>query len=68
MLENLLNTLNVLLLQHPNLLGAMRFLFWLKSWLIVAVFGIFVCLVYMDGQALGKQKLSKRQKQGVFIA
>jgi hypothetical protein len=68
MLENLLETLNVLLLQHPNLLGAMRFLFWLKSWLILAVFGIFVCLVYLDGHPLAKQKLSKPQKQGVFIA
>jgi hypothetical protein len=68
MLENLFETLNVLLLQHPDLLGVMRFLFWFKSWLIVGVFSIFVYLVYTDGHPLGKKKLSKCQKQGVFIA
>ncbi len=68
MLENLLDTLNVLLLQHPHLLEAMRFLFWFKSWLIVGVFSVFVCLVYMEQRLLGKRKPLKRQTQGVFIA
>jgi hypothetical protein len=68
MLENLLNTLNVLLLQHPDLLGVMRFLFWFKSWLILGVFSVFVFLVYTDGCLPEKKKLLKRQTQGIFIA
>ena len=68
MLENLLDTLNVLLLQHPHLLEAMRFLFWFKSWLILCVFSVFVCLVYMEQRLRGKRKTLKRQTQGVFIA
>ncbi len=54
MIESLLENLNILLLQHPNLLGAMRFLFWLKSWLILSVFSIFVLLVYTNGRLTGK--------------
>ena len=68
MLVNLLDTLNVLLLQHPHLLEVMRFLFWFKSWLILGVFSIFVYLVYTDGCLSGKRKVLKRQTQGVFIA
>ena len=68
MLENFLDTLNVLLLQHPHLLGVMRFLFWFKSWLLLGVFSVFVFLVYTEQRLLGKRKLLKRQTQGVFIA
>jgi len=68
MLENLLDTLNVLLLQHPHLLEVMRFLFWFKSWLILGVFSVFVYLVYMEDRLQGKRKVLKRQARGVFIA
>jgi hypothetical protein len=68
MLENFLDTLNVLLLQHPHLLGVMHFLFWFKSWLLLGVFSVFVYLVYTEQRLPGKRKLLKRQTQGVFIA
>ena len=68
MIENLLETLNTLLLQHPDLLGVMRWLFWFKSWLLVGVFSVFVFLVYTQQMPSGKRKNPKRQTQGVFIA
>ena len=68
MIESLLVNLNTLLMQHPNLLGAMRFLFWMKSWLLLAVFGVFVMLVYLDRCVYGKDKHFKRKAQGVFLA
>lgn len=68
MIENLLETLNTLLLQHPDLLGVMRWLFWFKSWLLVGVFSVFVFLVYTQQPLSGKRKNHKRQTQGVFIA
>jgi hypothetical protein len=68
MLENLLVTLNALLVQHPDLLGFMRYLFWLKSWLLLCVFSIFVYLVYMDGRLSEVKKLIKQSIQGNFKA
>jgi hypothetical protein len=68
MLENLLDSLNRLLSQHPHLLDAMRFLFVFKCWLLLGVFLLFVYLVYADGQALPKKKPAKPAPKGVFIA
>lgn len=68
MLENLLVNLNALLVQHPDLLGFMRFLFWLKSWLLLCVFSIFVYLVYTDGRLSVEKKLNKQSTQGIFKA
>ena len=68
MIENLLESLNILLLQHPHLIGVMRILFWAKSLLLVGVFCVFVYFVYSDDQVSGKKKAAKREPEGVFIA
>lgn len=68
MIENLLESLNLLLLQHPHLLGVMRFLFWFKSWLLLGIFGFFVYLVYAENRLMAQRKAALKRKNGVFIA
>jgi hypothetical protein len=48
MFENLFDSLNLLLLQHPHVLHVMRTLFWVKYWLLLGIVGVFVYLVYTD--------------------
>jgi hypothetical protein len=48
MLENLLDSLNALLLQHPPLIQLLHLLFWVKYWLLTVIMSVFVCLVYSE--------------------
>jgi len=68
MIENLLDSLNLLLSQHPRLLDAMRFLFAIKCWLLLGVFSVFVCLAYADDQAKPRKKPARPKSEGIFIA
>ncbi|QSA98364.1 hypothetical protein [Methylococcus sp. EFPC2] len=50
MIESLLDTINLFLLQHPHLLHVMHTLFWIKYWLLLAIVGLFVYLVYTNDE------------------
>lgn len=68
MIEDLLTSLNVLLLQHPHLLGVMRTLFWVKNWLLLGIFGMFVYLAYREGYQAAGKKPAERRTEDIFIA
>ncbi len=70
MIEDLLQSLNMLLLQHPHLLHVMHTLFWFKYWILVGIFWGFVYLVYTENKliASGTRKRSKSETETAFIA
>lgn len=70
MIENLLDSLNVLLLQHPHLLQVMHTLFWIKYWLLLGIVGVFIYLAFTDdAQPLpGANHPAKAISETLFIA
>ncbi len=70
MIQNLLESLNALLLQHPHLLHLMYTLFWIKHWLLMGIMAAFIYFVYTDDrQGLSqKSKMLKPAPRDVFIA
>jgi hypothetical protein len=70
MFDDPLASLNTLLLQHPHLLQVMHTLFWFKSYLLLAIYGIFVYLAFTDRQlnAVQSRGSRKAKPRGVLIA
>jgi hypothetical protein len=70
MIENLLDSLNALLLQHTHLLHLMHVLFWIRYWILMAIMGVFIYLVYTDARQdlAGKRAAAKPAPGGIFIA
>jgi len=70
MIENLLESLNALLLQHPHLVHLMHTLFWIKHWILMGIMGVFIYLIYTDEQqALSRKRTTlKPAPGGIFIA
>ena len=70
MIEHWLDSLNALLLQHPPLLHLMHTLFWIKHWILMAIMGVFLYLVYTDDQPeLSNKRTTVEPVPGeVFIA
>lgn len=70
MIENLLDSLNLLLLQHPHVLHVMHTLFWIKYWLLLGIVGIFIYLVYSDGDHMiaSKTGAADPATESIFIA
>ncbi len=70
MIEELLEHLNMLLLQHPHLLHVMHILFWVKYWLLVGIFWGFVYVVYKEDKMInsGVRKRIKSKTETSFIA
>jgi hypothetical protein len=71
MIEDLMHSLNGMLLQHPDLLHVMYVLFWIKYWILTAIMGVFLYLVYFRNQQYPLRKTASDNKQkpsDAFIA
>lgn len=70
MMQNLLESLNALLLHHPHLLHLMRIFFWIKHWILMGIMGVFIYLIYTDDrQPLPqRRKMLKPASDDVFVA
>lgn len=71
MIEDLFASLNALLGQHSHLLHAMRILFWIKSYLLLGIYGVFVYLAFTDPELNAVHQLRnepKARSKGVLVA
>lgn len=70
MFEEFLYSVNTFLLHHPHLLRVMHLLFWVKYWLLMALMGVFVYLVYSEDykRAEEKRRADEAKAPGRFLA
>ncbi|QXP93392.1 hypothetical protein [Methylococcus capsulatus] len=53
MIENFFAEFNAYLLGHPVLLAKLKFLFWLKYWILIGLMAVFIYLLYKERHAGG---------------
>lgn len=70
MFEEFLFSINTFLLHHPHLLRVMHALFWVKYWILMALMGVFVFLVYSEDhrRAEEKRRAAEAKTPGRFLA
>ncbi|NJD07147.1 MAG: hypothetical protein FIA97_11730 [Methylococcaceae bacterium] len=71
MIEDLFASLNALLGQHSHLLHTMQILFWIKSYLLLGIYGIFVYLAFTDPELNSvhhPRNEPKARSKGVLVA
>ena len=70
MIENLVDSINLLLAQHPNMLHLMFKLFWLKYWILMGLMARFIYLAYSGSkpQAPQIETTDKPEAENIFIA
>lgn len=75
MFQNFFAQFNTYLLAHPAFLAKLKFLFWLKYWMLTLLMAIFIYLIYKErgrNEALGGGSPSRKrdalQSHGSFEA
>ncbi|QXP84894.1 hypothetical protein ABZN20_10985 [Methylococcus sp. ANG] len=48
MFENFFAEFNAYLLGHPAFLAKLKFLFWLKYWILIGLMAVFIYLLYKE--------------------
>lgn len=70
MIEDILYSINTLLLHHPHLLRVMHVLFWVKYWILTGLMGVFVFLAYAEDYKRSEEKrqTAESKSAGRFLA
>lgn len=64
-MQEYFDVINAYLLHHPAILSQMRWLFWLKSWCLFLVMGIYLFLAYREDW---RQRAASRKADERLIA
>jgi hypothetical protein len=59
MFQNFFAQFNAYLLGHPAFLAKLKFLFWLKYWILTVLMAIFIYLIYKERGAAGSSPSRK---------
>ncbi|MDF9391225.1 MULTISPECIES: hypothetical protein [Methylococcus] len=59
MFENFFAEFNAYLLGHPAFLAKLKFLFWLKYWILIGLMAVFIYLLYKERHADGNSPSHK---------
>lgn len=58
----MLDRINAFFLHNPSLLAQVKFIIWLKYWILLGIAGFYIFLVYIDGYKKKRdRKLSVRE-------